>query len=81
MIFNLALEEQRVLIPVFAARRSSISAIIHSFWGSSSGENYAEMLFQLGRGHWSNTMKQSGTQNVASIHSSETFIEGCQQHF
>ena len=32
MIFNLALEEQRVLIPVFAARRSSISAIIHSFW-------------------------------------------------
>ena len=55
MIFNLA--EQRVCPN--SSFRSSISAIIHSFWGSS-GENYAEMLFQLGRGHWSNTMKQSG---------------------
>ena len=52
-------------------------AIIHSL--GFIGRNYAEMLFQLSRGQWSNTMKQSGDTKCCEHSFIRDSIHSCQR--
>ena len=54
----------------------ALQLFIH--WGSSV-ENYAEMLFQLSRGQWSNTMKQSGDTKCCEHSFIRDSIHSCQR--